>query len=65
MIQNTLEQRIPHRTVPRYNQELVETEGKSIPGTHMYDRALVWLCRGTSIQSGVVKLALCAQKSVM
>lgn len=36
MQKKTLEQRIPHRTVPRYNQEVVETEGKSIARTHIY-----------------------------
>jgi hypothetical protein len=47
------------RTVPKSNREIVETETKSIPLTHM--RSLSWFCAVISIKSGGVLLVLWSQ----
>lgn len=37
-------------TVPKYNPKIIETDGKSIPRTHIKDRSLLWISTCTSIK---------------
>ena len=45
-------------TVPKCNRKIVETGKFNTPNTHIYDRSISWLCKGTPIKFGGVKLVL-------
>ena len=48
------------RTIPKSNIKIVERGKIDTSNTQIYDRSLSWMCIGTSIKGGRVKLALWA-----
>jgi hypothetical protein len=56
---------LTYSTIPKSNIKIVERGKIDTTTTHIYDYSLSWICTGTSMKNGWVKLVSCAKTSLL